>query len=125
MFTCLNSAPSARSAATVCAENPHCGKSGVPFMNSTTGAEPSSVLILSTTSIRALPHCLASLGELGQQAPLLRRAHRQPAPDLLTGAQASDAVSPLVERADVDARGRRTLRGLHRTRVRTAVTHVT
>src|SRR5215469_17747433 len=51
MFTDLNSAPTARSAATVCAEKPHCGKSGVPFMNSTTGLEPSSALILSTTSI--------------------------------------------------------------------------
>src|SRR5579883_2607131 len=51
MLTCLNSAPKARNAATVCAEKPHCGKSGVPFMKSTTGAEPSSALILSTTSI--------------------------------------------------------------------------
>ena len=40
-----------RRAPTVCAEKPHCGKSGVPFMNSTTGAEFSSALIRSITSI--------------------------------------------------------------------------
>src|SRR3990172_4276532 len=39
MFTWLNRALQAFRVATDCAEKPHCGKSGVPFMNSTTGAE--------------------------------------------------------------------------------------
>ena len=39
MFTCANCALQARSAPAVWAEKPHCGKSGVPFMYSTTGAE--------------------------------------------------------------------------------------
>src|SRR6201991_1646601 len=51
----LKSAPTERRAATVWPENPHVGKSGVPFMNSTTGLELSSDLILSTTSID-IPH---------------------------------------------------------------------
>ena len=40
-----------RSAATVWAENPHCGKSGVPFMNSTTGCAAELLRIRSLTSI--------------------------------------------------------------------------
>src|ERR1700733_8325609 len=66
MFTCLNCAPTAFSAATVCAEKPHCGKSGVPFMNSTTGAELSSALIFSSISIiRSFwPVLLAMVGGL-------------------------------------------------------------
>src|SRR5579863_9242944 len=104
MFTERKLAPTARSAATVCAENPHCGKSGVPFMNSTTGPELSSALILSTTSSIELPRVFAPLFQLGDQLPLLRRAHRQPAPYLLARPQASDAVAALIEGADIDAR---------------------
>src|SRR5215469_8012814 len=110
MLTCLKSAPTARSAATVCAEKPHWGKSGVPFMNNTTGLEPSSALILSTTSI-ALPRKFASLGQLGEQLPLLGRAHRHPASDLISGAQATDAVTPRVQDTDLDTGGRRPLLG--------------
>src|SRR5512146_3505736 len=143
MLTCLNSAPRARSAATVCAEKPHCGKSGVPFMKSTTGLEPSSALILSTTSIDNLvtafgriatgskrpqknqrrgarrqealrhrsfagdrprlwlgSHELPAPFQLGDQPPLLGGAHGCPPGDLIAGAQAADAVTLLVERAD-------------------------
>src|SRR3954462_3635918 len=50
MFTAWKPAPEARSAATVCAENPHCGKSGVPFMNSTAGLVEIWVLIRLMTS---------------------------------------------------------------------------
>src|SRR5437879_9020006 len=89
MLTDLNSAPTARSAATVCAEKPHCGKSGVPFMNSTTGLEESSDLILSTTSIAhyllsfrrsaSSPtrfHCSAAL--MYSQRPISSPVRRQP-----------------------------------------------
>jgi hypothetical protein len=31
-------------------ENPHCGVSGVPFMNSTTGADPTALLIAERVS---------------------------------------------------------------------------
>src|SRR5690242_18133732 len=55
MSTLLNCAPQARSAATACAEKPHCGKSGEPFMKSTTGVEEICALIRSTTSIFTLP----------------------------------------------------------------------
>src|SRR5208283_2672790 len=51
MLTCANRALQARKAPTVCAENPHCGKSGVPFMYSTTGAAASWALIRSIASI--------------------------------------------------------------------------
>src|SRR6185437_8659376 len=54
MSTCLNSAPHARSAATACAEKPHCGKSGDPFMKSTTGLDEICVLMRSITSIFTL-----------------------------------------------------------------------
>src|SRR5271170_5964946 len=102
MFTYLKSAPTARRAATVCAEKPHCGKSGVPFMNSTTGLA-SSVLILSTTSIRYLPrNRFAALGKLPDELPLLARAHRHPAPNLRTAAPAADAQSMLIQAAHVD-----------------------
>src|SRR5262245_13068545 len=77
MFTCLNFAPSARRAATVCAENPHCGKSGVPFMNRTTGAELSSALIRVTTSdcstAASICRCLVKLLLHGDQ--VLHRLH--------------------------------------------------
>src|SRR5262249_49962506 len=124
MLTCLNSAPTARSAATVCAENPHCGKSGVPFMNSTTGLELSSALIFSTTSIvhswkaigaarvahcprkllrsPALTHTPANL-QLGNELPLLRGAHGDPAADLGPGAQASSTKALCVQCTDLDA----------------------
>src|SRR5207237_1283033 len=107
ILTCLNSAPTARSAATVCAENPHCGKSGVPFMNSTTGLEPSSVLIRSTTSICTLPLQFAPLGKLRQQTPLLSPAHGRPASDLLARAQTADAPAPRIERASSASRRHR------------------
>src|SRR5256885_17048778 len=96
-YTTLFRSPTARSAATVCAENPHCGKSGVPFMNSTTGLEPSSVLIRSTTSICTLPLQFAPLGKLRQQTPLLSPAHGRPASDLLARAQTADAPAPRSE----------------------------
>src|SRR5687768_9948256 len=72
MFTEWNEfTPEARSAATACAEKPHCGKSGVPFMNSTAGLLPMWVLIrLSTSSATCLllvsnfastAHCASAL----------------------------------------------------------------
>src|SRR2546430_5082242 len=73
-------------------------------MNSTTGLEPSSVLIRSTTSICTLPLQFAPLGKLRQQTPLLSPAHGRPASDLLARAQTADAPAPRIERADVDAR---------------------
>src|SRR5579863_10398895 len=105
MFTCLNSAPTARNAATVCAEKPHCGKSGVPFMNSTTGLEPSSALILSTTSIDLPLQKFAPALQLGDHPPLLGGAHGRPAADLIGGPQAAHAIPLLIERADLGARG--------------------
>src|SRR5579872_1692195 len=94
-----NSAPQARSAATVCAEKPHWGKSGVPFMNSTTGLDPISDLILSTTSITPasdinLPlrehRCGSACTQLGHELPLLRRTHRGPAADFRRRSPAAD-----------------------------------
>ena len=32
-------------------ENPHCGISGVPFMNSTTGADPTALSIAALVSV--------------------------------------------------------------------------
>src|SRR5437867_3702391 len=123
MLTDLNSAPTARSAATVCAEKPHCGKSGVPFMNSTTGLEESSALILSTTSIFTLPLQFPPLGKLIQQTPLLGRAHVQPTSDLVPGAQAPDTEPAGIEGADVDARRWRTLLGPRRELAQSALNY--
>ena len=53
MLTWANCALQARSAPTVWAEKPHCGKSGVPFMYSTTGAADSWLLIRSMASHRS------------------------------------------------------------------------
>src|ERR1700739_5143379 len=123
MLTCLNSAPTARSAATVCAEKPHCGKSGVPFMNSTTGLEESSALILSTTSICTLPLQFPPLPELLEQTPLLRSAHVQPTSDLFPGAEAPDAEPAVIEGADVDARRWGALLGLERELAQSALNY--
>src|SRR5256885_3835549 len=84
-------------------------------MNSTTGLEPSSVLIRSTTSICTLPLQFAPLGKLREQTPLLSRTHGRPASDLLARAQTADAPAPRIERADVDARRWRAFLGLRGT----------
>jgi hypothetical protein len=50
MFTYANGFPIDFKAMTVCPEKPHCGKSGVPFMYSSTLFSASCCLILSFTS---------------------------------------------------------------------------
>src|ERR1700682_3042573 len=85
MFTWSNLALLARVAPTVCAEKPHCGKSGVPFMYSTTGAADSWLLIRSIAVMvdlqsrhRASPPARAcDLASLYDNGP--RRSHARPA----------------------------------------------
>jgi hypothetical protein len=55
-----------------------------------------------------------SLRERSEQLPLLGGTHRHPPPDLISGTQTADAEALSVERADIDARGRRTLGNLGR-----------
>jgi hypothetical protein len=91
-------------------------------MNNTTGLDPSSVLILSTTSIFQLPLQCAPLGQYGKQLPLLGGAHRLPAADLIPAAQAANTKPLRIEFTDIDTRGRRTLLGPGWALVQTAVT---
>src|SRR5688572_30191947 len=87
MFTEWNEfAPEARSAATACAENPHCGKSGVPFMKSTAGLVEICCLILLTTSSATClllsssastsAHCASAL--IAPHAQISSRVRKQP-----------------------------------------------
>src|SRR4030095_7763735 len=107
MFTCSNCAPTALNARTAAAEKPHCGKSGVPFMYSTTGEEDSCDLMRSMTSTD-LPRCLMRpgpaplFGALTDQT-LLLCAHTRPVGDLDERAAAADAYVTRIERADLDA----------------------
>src|SRR5262245_16016214 len=128
MFTYAKLAPQACSARTAAAENPHCGKSGVPFMYSSTGLELSWSLIRSMTS--TLPHLASAVAvapetsiaarlcrsvrvhfaaanrqprEPVDDGPLLDRAHASPTRDLVDRAQTPPADVPFVENTDVDA----------------------
>src|SRR5207244_4231952 len=108
-----------------CAENPHCGKSGVPFMNNTTGLEASSALILSITSIAAnltspatrsehlsrpahgAPHVsfgfprYAPFRQRLDDSPLLGRAHGKPARNFIDRPQAADAQTLRIQRTNL------------------------
>jgi hypothetical protein len=50
----LNLVPSSLSTCTTAAEKPHCGKTGVPFMNSTTSLVSISFLILLVTVLSVI-----------------------------------------------------------------------
>jgi hypothetical protein len=57
-------------------ENPHCGVSGVPFMNKTTGADPTALSIAALTSLerhRAWNGVIKRSGAEGRVAGVLAR----------------------------------------------------
>src|SRR5258708_38124831 len=116
MFTKSNLALLARNAPTVCAEKPHWGKSGVPFMYSTTGAADSWLLILSIAFIGRSPkkslylkHALAgAFRRPAQHRPPLCGAHRAPTGYFLHCTITAHTVPVcIVQGAQVDARGLR------------------
>ena len=60
-------------------ENPHCGVSGVPFMNRTTGAEATALSIAPRTSFdrsRAWNGVMKRVGAKGRVVGVLARATR-------------------------------------------------
>src|SRR5690625_3201642 len=122
MLTCAKSAPTARKTCTDWALNPHCGKSGVPFMNSTTGCATAS-LILSSTLIEFSAPCLTELqpGPAGNgrstalfqafvNTCALPGTHSRPARNLLERPQAALAQTIVANATNVYAR---TLRITH------------